>query len=119
MKIAQPRPYLEDENGRNKAHGQIYISLVKAAFGGEYQVFVGHHIAYQRGGDLSTQNEIPSADALMFDHDIMRATFGDRAISCMQRLASVPTEQRDAMLRHMLMQHAPKDRVRGYMGNSW
>lgn len=95
------KDYLGFENDRNKKHAGLYERFLKLAIGGEANVavLVGHHVTFEIGGDLETENEIPSADTLMFDHDLMRAVFGERAITVMMRLASVPVAQRDDLLK--------------------
>jgi hypothetical protein len=95
------KDYLEFENTRNKASAALFEHMLKIAFG-ECQVMVGHHIGMEFQGDLQTENEIPSADTLIFDHDIMRKVFGDDAVEFMQRLAAVPCNQRESLLRAML-----------------
>lgn len=92
------KDYLGFENARNKSHAQAYIDLVKLAFGLDTAVFIGHHISLELNGDLSTENEIPSADSLIFDHEIMGKVFGEDAIPLVVRLAMVPCGERDEML---------------------
>lgn len=100
------KDYLGFENARNKAHAAVYADLMRRAFAGDDQascaVLIGHHLTFELGGDLDTENEIPSADCLMFDHDIMYKVFGPNALSIMQHLATVPVEKRDDMLKHFL-----------------
>lgn len=94
----KPKDYLTFENERNKRYAWLYRDLVQHAFGGDWQTLVGHHVLYQQGSNLETEGEIPSADTLMFDHDIMHAVFGRDCIEIMRELASVPCDQRDALL---------------------
>ena len=96
------KDYLGYENQRNKDHAALYTRLMQKAIGGNVAVLIGHHLTFEINGDLATENEIPSADTLMFDHDLMTKVFGPRAIHVMIHLASVPCEQRDAMLVHYL-----------------
>lgn len=93
------KDYLTVEGQRNKAHAQLYTDIVQAALGKENAVLIGHHIVFEANGDLTTENEIPAADTLIFDHDIMRAVFGDRALPIMMKLASLPVGQRDDHLQ--------------------
>jgi hypothetical protein len=92
------KDYLGAENARNKRNASLYERLLKRAIGENVAVLVGHHITFEIGGDLSTENEIPSADCLMFDHDIMTAVFGDRAIPIMHELVHLTCDERDALL---------------------
>jgi hypothetical protein len=95
------KDYLEYENARNKAAAALFERMLRTAFG-DCQVMVGHHIGMEFGGDLQTENEIPSADTLCFDHDIMKAVFAEDAIEFMQRLAAVPCYERERMLASLL-----------------
>jgi hypothetical protein len=52
-------------------------------------------LTFEQRGNLETENEIPSADTLLFDHEVMTRVFGDRAVSIMVHLASIPAESRD------------------------
>ena len=95
------KDYLSYENQRNKRNAKLYTDIIKAAFGEECQVLIGHHLTFEQGGDLNTENEIPSADTLMFDHEIMRKIFGERAKSIMMKLAEKPVEERDEYLKEV------------------
>ena len=95
--ISKPRDYLSSEDMRNRQNAALYSALVKAAHG-DVTVFVGHHISFQKGGDITTENEIPSADSALFCHEIMTAVFGDSALDIMAQLARTPSAQREAAL---------------------
>lgn len=97
MSSLQPKDYLGTENARNKKHAELYTRIIRKAIG-SCDVLVGHHLTFEIGGDLSTENEIPSADTLLFDHDIMGAVFGDKAFLVMQSLAIMPADRRDELL---------------------
>lgn len=96
------KDWLTTENARNKQYAGLYVAIMKKAFGAatqkEPEVLIGHHLTFELNGDLDTENEIPSADCLMFDHYIMEKVFGDQAITIMQHLASTPCESRDKVL---------------------
>src|SRR6266404_628306 len=95
----QVKDYLSSENNRNREHAQLFADMIKRAFGPDgVQVIIGHHLTFESEGNLETENEIPSADTLMFCHDLMYRVFGGRAQYIMQELASVPTDQRDKLL---------------------
>lgn len=91
------KDYLESENARNKVNAGVYQRLVQMAFG-KVAVMVGHHIAFEKDGDLQTENEIPSADTLLFDHDVMFKVFGDNAYGVMRQLSAVPCTERERLL---------------------
>jgi hypothetical protein len=94
------KDWLSCENARNKQFAGLYVAIMKKAFRvkAEPEVLIGHHLTFELDGDLNTENEIPSADCLMFDHYIMGQVFGDQAISIMQHLAATPCESRDGVL---------------------
>jgi hypothetical protein len=92
------KDYLGTENARNKEHAQLYADIIRTAFGDEQDVLVGHHLTFETHGDINTENEIPAADTLMFDHDVMHRVFGGNAHVVMTELANTPTEERDAVL---------------------
>lgn len=99
------KDYLGYEHARNKRNAAVYERLIKLAFqheGASIMTLTGHHLTFELNGDLQTENEIPSADCMMFDHDIMTRVFGRRAIPLMMRLASVPCDIRDEILRSEL-----------------
>lgn len=97
------KDWLGCENARNKKYAGLYVGIMKRAFGvitqKEPEVLIGHHLTFELNGDLETENEIPSADCLMFDHYIMQQVFGDKAVSIMQHLAATPCESRDPVLQ--------------------
>lgn len=103
----QMKDWLGYELNRNKEHADVYVELMQRAIGKlsngcEVQVLIGHHLTFELNSDLTTENEIPSADCLMFDHDIMKAVFGDNALPLMMRLVCVPCDKRDAYLGEAL-----------------
>lgn len=86
------RDFLSTENARNKAHAELFTRMIQAAYGKECDVLIGHHLTFEVHGEIQTENEIPSADTLLFCHEIMSAVFGVAAIEIMQELASMPSE---------------------------
>lgn len=92
------KEYLGEESVRNRNNGQLFTALVREAYGCDHAVLIGHHICFQRGSDISTENEIPSADSLIFDHTIMGNVFGTQAVPIMQRLAALDCDNRDQRL---------------------
>lgn len=97
------------ENARNKRNVQLYTDILQMALqkitGSKVvAVLIGHHLVFEFDGDgdermdIETENEIPSADCLMFDHDIMTAVFGDDALFIMVGLAKLSCEHRDQYL---------------------
>lgn len=104
MDKVTPKDWLGSEAARNKESADIFTQLLVTAYGPDYRVLIGHHLCFQQGANINTENEVPAADSLIFDHDIMRAVFGNDAISIMQTLAALPAEKRDHALREAFMQ---------------
>jgi hypothetical protein len=92
------KDFLGCENTRNKHNAALYTRLMQQAMGQETDILIGHHLCFEMGKDINTENEVPSADCLLFDHDIMGAVFGDQAVEVMMHLARTPTESRDSVL---------------------
>lgn len=100
------KDYLGFEDQRNRTHAQLYTNLIKAAFGNDYDVLIGHHICFEKHGDISTENELPSADTLIFDHDIMKAVFGiAKYRDIMFHLVAVKPEERDDLLTEYMAEY--------------
>lgn len=93
--LPRQRDYLSYENHRNAAHAQLYADIVCQAFGHK-DVIVGHHVTFEQHGDIKTENEVPSADTLLFDVDVARRVFGVGAEPILRMLATTPVEHRDA-----------------------
>ena len=99
--------YLKGEVQRNREHAGLFQRLLRIAWG-DCAIIVGHHVAFQFDGDLTTEDEIPSADTLLFDHGVMGAVFGDRAREVMQRIAPLrPGEREQAVTRELEAIGAP------------
>lgn len=114
------KDFLGYENARNKRNADLYERLIKLAIGKDVKcaVLIGHHLTFELNGDLETENEIPSADCLMFDHELMTAVFGrEKAIDTMRTLATLPCEARDNALRLLLDTHEWERQYRVADGN--
>lgn len=91
------------ENDRNSENSQLYKAIIREAFG-VVDVICGHHLVYQveekrDDGFLYTfVEEIPSADTLIFDHDIARKIWGSSFKQVLVSLALEPAESRDVLL---------------------
>lgn len=106
-----PKPYIPFEIARNQANVPMFRAMIRMAYGRNDAVLIGHHLGFEVGDDYSTENEIPSADTLIFDHDIMRAVFGADAIRVMQALAALPVGPRDSKLREFFKARYPNIQV--------
>jgi hypothetical protein len=88
------------ENDRNAVHSAMYKAMIKEAYGVS-DCIIGHHMVYMReekdakGFEIQIVEEIPSADALLFDHCIMQKLFGDSFREVIAKLAQEPAETRD------------------------
>lgn len=91
--------YLTWEDKRNFDGREVFKRFLHRAVG-KCEVVVGHHIVFIVGDD--EPNEIPSADALWFDHAIMKDVFGEKATSIMQILAHRAPELREKVLNDYL-----------------
>jgi hypothetical protein len=92
------RDFLGEENARNKVNAGLYTAIMQRAMGNTTSILIGHHLCFESAGNIDTENEIPSADTLLFDHDVMTLVFGDRAVDIMQHLAATPHQSRDKVL---------------------
>lgn len=95
------KDWLGYENARNKKWAQLYTDIMKRALVVEQQhceVLIGHHLTFEIDGVIASENEIPSADTLIFDHLIMQRVFGRDYLFVMLDLALTEVGQRDARL---------------------
>lgn len=94
------------ENDRNAEGNQLFKDIIREAFG-VTDVIIGHHLVYEkqdlRGDGFTYQviEEIPSADALIFDHDVAKKLWGDQWQSVLKALATTPCPDRDGLLRRL------------------
>lgn len=96
------KDFLGYENTRNKKHADMYVRMLRHAYGQDVAVLIGHHLTFEFDGDITTENEIPAADTLIFDHEIMGRIFGRAALGIMAALAQRPAETRDELLASYL-----------------
>ena len=87
--------------------------MIQIAFGDKDQIMIAHHLVFEKDGDIATMNEIPSADTLIFDHDVMSTIFGPQYIRIMERLAALPVNDgsRDRLLRLLLDQQEERTKA--------
>lgn len=100
MKLDGSINYLETENKRNRLHAECFTRLACETFANA-EILIAHHIVIDTG-EAGGPIEVSSADTMLFDHRIMTARFGPKAIPIMQHLASVPPEERDDVLLAIL-----------------
>lgn len=91
--------YVSFENDRNTRHAPLFVKLIQLAFGADEVVLSGHHFSFAHGGDITKGlNEIPSADTLLFDHEIMHRVFGSRSHELMVQLVKLEPDDREDFL---------------------
>lgn len=90
------------ENDRNAESADLFKAIVREACGAG-DVIIAHHIVYvcverRDGFDYQIVEEIPSADALIFDHDIARKIWGRDYATILAQFAAEPVATRDKLL---------------------
>jgi hypothetical protein len=95
----------EFENARNTDNEPLFAAMVREAYPDANLVVAGHHIFYRRDGSNATE-EIPSADALIFDHFIARCVWKDNWQNVLTQLALEPVATRDALLAQLFGERA-------------
>lgn len=93
------------ENDRNAENSDLYKEIIRECFGVS-DVIIAHHLVYvteelRDGFKYQIVEEIPSADCLIFDHDIARRVWGSEFREVLVKLALEPAETRDALLRKL------------------
>lgn len=94
------------ENDRNADGSQLFKAIIREAFG-VTDVIIAHHLVYvitEKGPDgfsYETVEEIPSADALIFDHLVAQRIWGARYKDVLIKLALEPCETRDVLLKQL------------------
>ena len=91
------------ENERNASSRQLFVEIIKEAHGAE-EVGVGHHMMFSV---QSVHDELPSADMLIFDHDVAKKLWGDNWQSVLTQLALIPISERDARLAELYYGRSP------------
>lgn len=91
------------ENDRNADSRDLFKAIICEAFD-VTDVIIAHHLTYvavdhRDGFDYQVVEEIPSADALIFDHGVAKKIWGeDRYKDILTRLALEPVATRDDLL---------------------
>jgi hypothetical protein len=95
------------ENDRNQDSRELFQDIIREVYGVQ-DVIIGHHLVYQTeykdedGFTIQLVEEIPSADALIFDHAVIGKLFGEvEKNAVLTRLALEPCETRDAVLKEL------------------
>ena len=91
------------ENDRNTVYSELYKAIIREAYGVK-DVICAHHLVYvvvEHGADgfeYQRVQEVPSADTLIFDHDVAKKIWGPMYRSYLVALACEPIATRDALL---------------------
>lgn len=90
------------ENDRNALGSDLFKAIIREAYG-VHDCIIAHHLVYVRvehrdGFDYQIVEEVPSADALIFDHIVARKIWGPDFKQVLMQLASEPCDTRDALL---------------------
>lgn len=91
------------ENDRNAESSDLFKAVIREAYNVK-DVIIAHHLVYVNsekrddGFEYTIVEEVPSADSLIFDHDVARKIFGeDNFKSCLVMLALEPIVTRDKL----------------------
>lgn len=92
------------ENDRNAVYSELYKAIIREAYGVK-DVICAHHLVYvvvEHGADgfeYQRVQEVPSADTLIFDHDVAKKIWGEALYKhVLIDLALQPIDKRDAYL---------------------
>lgn len=94
------------ENDRNRAGSAVFKDIIREVYN-VTDVICGHHLIYEvrdkqkDGFTYDEVQEIPSADALIFDHDVAKKIWGPGYMRTLIKLALEPVETRDHLLAEM------------------
>lgn len=91
------------ENDRNAAASSLFKDIIREVYGVQ-DVIIAHHLVYVKeetrsdGFSYQIVEEVPSADALIFDHDVACKIWGENWKDVLTKLALVPIKERDTLL---------------------
>ena len=90
------------ENDRNAQSSQLFKDIIRECHN-VTDVIIAHHLTFVKvdlrdGFDYQAVEEVPSADTLIFDHDVAKVIWGDRFLDVLKFLVCEPIETRDALL---------------------
>lgn len=92
------------ENDRNAENADLYKDIIREVYG-VTDVIIAHHLVYVKedkredGFAYQIVEEIPSADAMIFDHDVAKRIWGWKWKDRLTELALEPVETRDELLK--------------------
>lgn len=99
------------ETDRNTDNTELFTAILHEAYGEPdkaFQAIVGHHIIFVRmdkredGFTYTIVEEFPSADCLIFDHEVAKKIWGEANWKlALEKLALEPVESRDKLLKYL------------------
>ncbi len=95
------------ENCRNAIGSDLFKRVLREVYNVQ-DVIIAHHLVYVKterhadGFEYQIVEEVPSADTLIFDHEIARKLFGGSFRNQLCKLACEPVETRDALFAELL-----------------
>ena len=105
------------ENDRNAEHSELFKAIIREAYGVQ-DVIIAHHLVYVKvdhradGFDYQVVEEVPSADALIFDHDVAKSIWGEiMYLERLKQLALTPIAQRDKLLADLYASRTDADKA--------
>lgn len=109
MSIRPVERFLGGEGKRNRHNAALYTAMLNKAWG-TCEVIVGHHINFEFDSNLDTEDEIPSADTLLFNHQVMMSVF-DNPYEVMREIAAMSPYEREEHLVSLWNQKYPEEPV--------
>lgn len=103
------------ENDRNAQASELFKAIIRKVYN-VTDVIVAHHLVYVKverrdGFDFQVVEEIPSADALIFDHEVAKCLWGDKWQDNLSLLALEPADTRDDLLAHLWEQQQMREHL--------
>ena len=92
--------YLDIEGNRNAEDADLFEAIIREAYDSVVFVACGHHLMVSIK-DTPVPIEIPSADTLMFDHDVAIKIWKDGYQNILTHLALEPAATRNSLLRKL------------------
>lgn len=100
--------FLSGEGKRNRANADLFQAILCRAWGNGCSVITGHHVSFLFDGDLATEDEVPSADCLLFDHDIMGELFPEDYLDIMRHISGLVRYEREDYVRGLMLARYPE-----------
>lgn len=103
--------YLSGEGKRNRHNADLFQALLCQSWGLGCSVMTGHHVAFLFDGDLATEDEVPSADCLLFDLEIMGEVFGTERDAILHAIVTMPRGDRENYVRARFRERYPDTKL--------